>query len=81
MVLELYSSTSTVLEYSNTGPAGINIPTLCIAGKRTNHYAIRASISKCQSAVFKLNQCEKRNPVQQRFDVRNQDSAVDTTNF
>ena len=35
----------------------------------------------CQSAVFKSNQCEKRNPVQQRFDVRNRDDAVDTTFF
>ena len=26
-----------------------------------NHYAIKASNSKCQSAVFKSNQCEKRN--------------------
>ena len=33
----------------------------------------------CQSAVFKSNQCEKRNPVHQRFDVRNRDGAVDTT--
>ena len=60
-------------------PAGIDIPSLCIAAKRTNHYAIKASKSKCQSAVFKSNQCEKRNPVQQRFDVRNRDGAVDTS--
>ena len=33
------------------------------------------------SAVFKSNQCEKRNPMQQRFDVRNRDGAVDTSFF
>ena len=33
----------------------------------------------CQSAVFKSNQCEKHNPVHQRFDVRNRDGAVDTS--
>ena len=33
----------------------------------------------CQSAVFKANQCKKRNPVHQRFDVRNWDVAVDTS--
>ena len=60
-------------------PAGIDIPTLCIAGKRSFQYAIRASNAKGESAVFKSNQCEKRNPVQQRFDVRNWDGAVDTT--
>ena len=38
-----------------------------------------ASNSMRQSAVFKLNQCEKRNPVHQRFDARNRDGAVDTT--
>ena len=32
---------------------GIDIPTLGIAAKRTNHYAIRALNSKRQSAVFK----------------------------
>ena len=32
-----------------------------------------------QSAVFKSNQCEKRNPVQQGFDVGNRDGALDTT--
>ena len=47
--------------------------------KRTNRYAIRASKPTRQSAVFILNQCEKRNPVHQRFDVRNWDGAVDTT--
>ena len=40
-------------------PAGIDIPTLGIVAKRTNHYAIRASNSMLQSAVFKSNQCEK----------------------
>ena len=35
----------------------------------------------CLSAVFKSNQCEKRNPVHQRFDVRNRDGAVDTSLF
>ena len=34
-----------------------------------------------QSAVFKSNQCEKRNPVQQEFDVGNRDGALDTTFF
>ena len=43
------------------------------------HYAIRALNTMCQSAVFKSNQCKKRNPVQLRFDVRNRDGAVDTT--
>ena len=38
---------------------GINIPTLCIAAKRTNHYAISVSTSVCQNAVFILNECEK----------------------
>ena len=33
----------------------------------------------CQSAVFKSDQCEKRNLVQQQFDVRNRDGAVDTS--
>ena len=35
----------------------------------------------CEIAVFKSNQCEKRNPVHQRFDVRNQDGAGDTSFF
>ena len=42
---------------------------------------IRASNTICQNAVFKSNQCEKRNLVQQRFDVRNRDGAVDTSLF
>ena len=32
-----------------------------------------------QSAIFKSNQCEKRNLVQQGFDVGNRDGALDTT--
>ena len=35
----------------------------------------------CQIAVFESSQCEKRNPVHQRFDVRNRDGAGDTSKF
>ena len=55
------------------------VPKTGLHFSETNHYAIRASNLMCQSAVFKSNQCEKRNPVHQRFDVRNWDGAVDTS--
>ena len=60
---------------------GIDIPSICIGVKRTNHNAIRASKARCQIAVFKSNQREKRNQVHQRFDVRNWDGAGDTSLF